>query len=191
MHSSKIVYYLVLIWVPIHKSFWWLTLYSWSNYVSTTSLWFLIVWTLFFFLLSFLSFLSYCFWFFFVSLSSRHWFFFWWMMMITKYSLLQTVVETCQKKKRCKINSRPHHSQSYGQMVTGGTGHHRTMMEKNGFNSSSSTSTGVDNDNATTTTTNNNNLNNNNKNNQNFNNNPCPERTRLVEVAYKCRPCKY
>lgn len=89
-------------------------------------------------------------------------------MVMIKYSLLQTVVETCQKKKRCKINSRPHHSQSYSQ-VTGSSSLYGSTND--GFSSYSSSSI--------SNTSN------------HFNNIPCPERTRLVEVAYKCRPCKY
>lgn len=78
----------------------------------------------------------------------------------SKYSLLQTVVEACQKKKHCKFNARP---QFYG-LGTSGVG------ESSGSSStyhSTTVSTNI------------------------ISMDPCPKRRKIVEIAYKCRPCKY
>lgn len=68
-----------------------------------------------------------------------------------QYSLLQTVVEACQKKKHCKFNGAPH----FYRLSTGG--------DANNYNNTVST----------------------------VNVDPCHKRRKIVEVAYKCRPCKF
>lgn len=75
-----------------------------------------------------------------------------------QYSLLQTVVEACQKKKHCKFHGSP---QFYG-LGASGVG---DSSGTSSYHSSTASSNAISSD-------------------------PCPKRRKIVEVAYKCRPCK-
>lgn len=75
-----------------------------------------------------------------------------------QYSLLQTVVEACQKKKHCKFHGSP---QFYG-LGASGVG---DSSGTSSYHSSTASSNAISSD-------------------------PCPKRRKIVEIAYKCRPCK-
>lgn len=75
-----------------------------------------------------------------------------------QYSLLQTVVEACQKKMYCKFHGSP---QFYG-LGASGVG---DSSGTSSYHSSTASSNAISSD-------------------------PCPKRRKIVEVAYKCRPCK-
>ncbi|KAL5273564.1 hypothetical protein ACFFRR_000358 [Megaselia abdita] len=101
-----------------------------------------------------------------------------------QYSLLQTVVEACQKKKHCKFNAIPEFyglgRSGVGIASSGNGASSNTSNDQSGTTTTSTTVTSASSSSTTTTTS-----------ASNTSSEPCPRIRKIVEISYKCRPYEF
>lgn len=98
------------------------------------------------------------------------------------------MVEACQKKKHCKFNAIPEFygmgRSGVGIASSGNTGTSNTSNEHPGTTIVTSTTTAESSSSSTTPTTTTTSA-------SHTGSEPCPRIRKIVEISYKCRPCKY